>query len=464
MEPVSGVSRPVVEGMGGTPSGAVDPVWARRLAGTLRGDPQRAVIMNAIRKHGIQAVALDRDAVTAQQHTFSLELDAGAVTNQRASGRCWLFAGLNTLRLQAKQRLGLKDFEFSPAFLMFWDKFERANYFLENILETLAEPTDGRLVSFLLAGPLGDGGQWDMFVSLVEKYGVVPKYAMPESYHSGSSAGMNRVLVAKLREDAARLRAAYGEGTVPLEAVRREKDGMLAEVYRMLVHFLGEPPDRFDLEYRDKDNAFHREAALTPTAFYERYVGVDLAAYVSLIHAPTVDKPLDRTYTVRFLGNVRGGRDVLYLNAGTATLKQAALRQLEAGEPVWFGCDVGKMSDRDSGVMDTGLFDYAGALGVPFHLDKAQRLDYGESRMTHAMVLTGAHVIDGRPERWKVQNSWGKDPGRDGYYVMTDRWFDQYLYQVVVRRAYLAPALQAALGEPPTVLDPWDPMGALARG
>ena len=456
--------RPLGEGAQGAPSGAVDPAWARGLVGTLRGDPERGVLMNAVRKHGIQAVALDRDVVIAQQHAFSLELDAGAVTNQRASGRCWLFAGLNTLRLRARERMGLKDFEFSQAFLMFWDKFERANHFLENILETLAEPLDGRLVSFLLAGPLGDGGQWDMFVSLVEKYGVVPKYAMPESFHSGSSAGMNRVLVAKLREDAARLRAARGGGQGRLEAARREKDDMLIEIYRMLAHFLGEPPVRFDLEYRDKDHAFHRAPALTPQDFYQQYVGADLAAYVSLIHAPTADKPLDRTYTVRFLGNVRGGRQVLYLNAELATLKQAALAQLEAGEPVWFGCDVGKMSDRESGVMDSGLFDYGAALGVPFHLDKAQRLDYGESRMTHAMVLTGAHVVDGRPQRWKVQNSWGKDPGRDGYYVMTDRWFDQYLYQVVVRREYLSPALQAALAEPPIVLDPWDPMGALARG
>ncbi len=457
-------AEPVIDGVRETDAGAVDPKWAWGLSGSLRDDPQRRVMANAVRKHGIQAVALDRDAVRAQQHTFSLELDAGAVTNQRASGRCWLFAGLNTLRIRAKERLGLKDFEFSQAFLMFWDKFERANHFLENILETLGEPTDGRLVSFLLAGPLGDGGQWDMFVSLVEKYGLVPKYAMPESYHSGSSAGMNRVLVAKLREDAARLRLAYRGAPDALPAARREKEGMLAEVHRMLVHFLGQPPAHFDLEYRDRDNAFRRVADLTPTAFYEAYVGVDLGDYVSLIHAPTADKPLHRTYTVRFLGNVRGGRPVRYLNAEIGTLKRAALGQLEAGEPVWFGCDVGKMSDRESGVMAAGLFDYAGALGVPLQLDKAARLDYGESRMTHAMVLTGAHLVDGRPARWKVQNSWGKDPGQDGYYVMSDDWFDEYLYQVVVHRRHLSPQLQAALAEPPTVLDPWDPMGALAGG
>jgi bleomycin hydrolase len=432
------------------------------LAASFHADPQRRTTMHAIRKNGVQAVALDQDRVIAQPYTFSHEIETGPITNQRRSGRCWMFAGLNTLRIAVKQRCNLKEFELSQAYQMFWDKLERANYFLESILDTLDEPRDGRLVSWLLAGPLDDGGQWDMFVNLVEKYGVVPKEVMPESFHSGESAGMNRLLVVKLREDAARLRAAAAGGA-GLRELRTQKREMLAEVHRMLVQFLGEPPARFDFEYRDKDGTFHRDPALTPRAFYDRYVGVDLDAYVSLIHAPTADKPFGRTYTVRFLGNVRGGRDVLYLNAEIDVLKRAAMTQLLAGEPVWFGCDVGKMSDRDSGVMDPALFDYEGALGVPFRLDKAGRLDYGESRMTHAMVFTGVHVVDGVPTRWKVENSWGKEPGRDGYFVMSDGWFEEFLYQVVVRRQYLPEALQAALAKPPIRLEPWDPMGALAR-
>ena len=443
--------------------GVIPAELVQRLAADFRRDPHRRTTMNAIRKNGIQAVALDPDVVTAHQHTFSQEIETGPITNQRASGRCWMFAGLNTLRVPVRERWALKEFELSQSYQMFWDKFERSNYFLESILETLDQPVDGRLVSWLLASPVGDGGQWDMFVNLVEKYGVVPKYAMPETFHSGSSAGMNRLLTVKLREYAAHLREAHRHGHAGAAALRQRKEGMLSEVYRLLVQFLGEPPDRFDFEYRDKEKGFHRDAGLTPLQFYSRYVGVDLGAYVSLINAPTADKPFGRTYTVRFLGNVRGGREVLYLNVDIETLQTMALAQLTAGEPVWFGCDVGKMSDRDSGVMDAALFDYEGALGVPFTLGKAERLEYGESRMTHAMVFTGVNVVDGRPNRWKVENSWGKDAGRDGFYVMSDEWFKEYMYQVVVRRDLLSPELRAALAQPPIALQPWDPMGALAR-
>jgi len=365
------------------------------------------------------------------------------------------------LRLAVKERCGLKEFELSQSYPMFWDKLERANYFLESILETLEEPLHGRLVSWLLDNALSDGGQWDMFVNLVHKYGVVPKYVMPETFHSSDSGWMNRLLVRKLREDAARLRQAHAAGATR-EGLRARKAEMLAEVYRMLTTFFGVPPSRFDFEYRDKDRIFHRDPGLTPQEFAARYVSVDLDAYVSLINAPTADKPFGRTYTVRFLGNVRGGRDVLYLNVDIETMRDAVLRQLTEGEAVWFGCDVGKMSDRDSGVLDPELFTYEAVLGVPLRLTKAERLDYGESRMTHAMVFTGVHVVDGRPVRWKVENSWGNDPGRDGFFVMSEQWFTEFVYQAVVRKSYLPEGLQQALQLPPVVLEPWDPMGALA--
>ncbi len=442
--------------------GAVTPDLVMRCAEGFRSVPARRVLMHAVRKNGIQAVALDQDRLRAHSYTFSHEIETGPITNQRSSGRCWLFAGLNALRVPLRERWAHKDFEFSQNYQMFWDKFERSNYFLEGILETRQEPRDGRLVSWLLSDPLSDGGQWDMFVNLVEKYGVVPKGVMPETFHSSSSGGMNRILVAKLRGDAARLRAAAAQGAGGPD-LRALKEGMLAEVYGMLVQFLGEPPARFDFEYRDKDRGFHRDPGLTPREFYAKYVGLDLGAYVSLIHAPTADKPFGRTYTVRYLGNVVGGRDVLYLNVDDGELEAAALRQLTAGEPVWFGCDVGKMSDRDSGVMDAALYDYEGVLGVPLPLDKAGRLDYGESRMTHAMVFTGVHVVDGAPVRWKVENSWGKDPGHDGFFVMSAEWFREYTYQIVVRREHLPQGLRAALDLPPVPLEPWDPMGALAR-
>ncbi len=424
--------------------------------------PRQRTLGSAVQKNGIAAVALNQQRLREMQHTFSHTVKGGPITNQQQSGRCWMFAGLNTLRIPVMQALGLETFELSQAYQMFWDKFEKANYFLESILETLPEPREGRLVAWLLEAPLNDGGQWDMFVNLVEKYGVVPKWVMPESFHSSKSRGMNALLTAKLREDAAHLRALHANGDGSLAALRAEKERMLADFYVALVTFLGEPPERFEFEYRDKDDAFHRDENLTPLEFYHRYVGMDLREYVSLINAPTADKPYGRTFTVKFLGNVKGGRDVLYLNVEADELRTAAMAQLLDGEAVWFGCDVGKMSDRDGGILSADLYDYASVVGTPIDMSKAERLDYGESLMTHAMVFTGVNVVDSRPNRWRVENSWGEEPGRKGYFVMDDAWFESYMYQVVVQRKYLPQALQAALSQPPIELEPWDPMGSLA--
>lgn len=443
-------------------SRTITPGMIEGYAAAFRSDPGRRTWMNAIRKNGVNAVAMNQDAAIAMPYTFSHEIRTGDITNQKSSGRCWLFAGLNALRAAVARNLGVESFEMSQAYMMFWDKFEKANYFLESILETRGEPADGRLVAWLLADPVQDGGQWDMFVNLVGKYGIVPKYTMPETFHSSQSSVMNRLLTGKLRENAARLRELHLSQGATTAMLQQQKDVMLGGMYTLLCDFLGEPPVRFDFEYRDRENGFHRAQGLTPQDFLREYVKTDLSEYVSVINAPTADKPFDRTYTVRYLGNVKGGRDVLYLNVAIEELKRVALAQLMDGEPVWFGCDVGKMSDRDSGVMDATLFDYEGALGVPFRMTKAQRLDFGESQMTHAMVFTGVNVVDGRPNRWKVENSWGKEPGKDGFYVMSDTWFDEFMYQVVVRKSYLPPHLQEALKQPPVELAPWDPMGSLA--
>ncbi|RIV24140.1 aminopeptidase [Alicyclobacillaceae bacterium I2511] len=425
-------------------------------------EPASHTLANAVIKNGIQAVANRPIATVPMQHTFSHEIKTLPVTNQKNSGRCWMFAGLNVLREEVAKAHNLESFELSQTYPMFWDKFEKANYFLESILETLSEPTDGRLISWLLSSPVQDGGQWDMFVNLVEKYGVVPKWVMPETFHSSKSREMNDLLTAKLREDAARLRqAAKTRGASPLE-LREEKEHMLSEVYRMLRHFLGNPPRTFDFEYRDKDNQFHRELGLTPQSFYKTHVQLNLRDYVSIINAPTADKPFGKTYTVKFLGNVKDGQDVLYLNVPMDTFKKLALAQLKDAQPVWFGCDVGKMGDRESGLLDPALFDYDAALGVTFAMTKAERLDYGESLMTHAMVLTGVNVVDERANRWKVENSWGEDPGKKGYFVMSDAWFDAYMYQIVIHRKYLSEDLKTALETPPLALAPWDPMGSLA--
>ena len=419
-------------------------------------------LRNSILNVGLNKTALSHDSKVDMRHTFSIDLKTGKATAQEKSGRCWLFAGLNTMRYRIMKDLNLENFELSQSYHMFHDKVEKANYFLENILETLDEEVGSRLLMWLLKAPLIDGGQWDMFTSIVEKYGVVPKSVMPETYHSSNSRRMNAILTVKLREYAWRLRNMYSGGAAR-EELRTEKQNMLREFYRLCTMFLGFPPKSFTFEYTDKDDEFHRDSNITPSEFYDKYVGIDLGDYVSVINAPTDDKPFGRTYTVQYLGNIEGGNRVMYLNVEMADLKKLALSQLKDGEPVWFGCDVGKFIFRDDGILDMELYDYGEVLDVDFQLDKALRLDYGESVMTHAMVFTGVNLDDdGIPQRWKVENSWSDKYGDKGYFVMSDSWFEEYTYQVVVNRKYLSEEQRKALEKEPRVLKPWDPMGSLA--
>ena len=426
------------------------------------GDSACQVAKNAVTENGLKASAKNGEAQRATRHSFSVKLKQGAVTNQKQSGRCWMFAALNTFRFRIIRKLNLENFELSQSYLFFYDKLEKANFFLESILDTLDEPTGGRLIAWLLSSPMNDGGQWDMLCGLVDKYGVVPKYAMPESKASSASGEMDSVLTVKLREDACRLRSAYTAGAKREELAAR-KEEMLGEIYRILCICLGEPPKSFDFEVEDKDGKYIRDCGLTPQAFFEKYVGLNLDDYISIINAPTADKPYHRSYSVKFLGSVKEGRPVRYLNLEIGELKKAAIAQMKDGSPVWFGCDVGKCSTRDGGVMDTNIYKLEELLGVKFGMDKAERLDYGESLMTHAMVFQGVNLDeDGKPNRWRVENSWGEEPGEKGYYVMSDDWFDEYMYQIVVDKKYLPEELVAEYETEPIMLEPWDPMGSLA--
>jgi len=426
-------------------------------------EPKNRLALNAVTQNGIGAVALDRKVVNASCHTYSHTIETPAVTHQQKTGRCWLFAGLNTLRLAAVDKLNVKEFELSQAYLTFYDKLEKANFFLESVIETRNEPLDGRLVMWLLADPIPDGGQWDMFVSLVKKYGVVPKGAMPETKNSSLSRPMNSVLVAKLRQGAQQLRHAAQQGA-SLDELRQAKRSLVEDCYRILAIHLGQPPATFNWAWRDKDKAFHGHGSITPSDFFAQYVGVDLDEHVCLINAPTADKPFNRLYTVRHLGNVVGGQPVRYLNVELDVLKRAAQEMVVAGQAVWFGCDVGKLLERERGIMDVDVYDYELVYGTSFELDKAQRLDYGHSRMTHAMVLTGVDLdTAGQPRKWRVENSWGAEVGDKGFMTMSQTWFEQYLYEITIDKRFLPPELLSVLETEPCALPPWDPMGALAR-
>lgn len=419
------------------------------------------IAMNAVTKNGVNESAMNYRAAASLPQEFSVSLKQGKVTNQKKSGRCWMFAALNFMRVKVIQDLNLETFELSQNYTLFYDKLEKANYFLENILATLDEPTDGRLIAHLLADPLGDGGQWDMLCNIIEKYGLVPKYVMPETAVSSATADMRNYMTKKMREYACRLRRAHKDGATA-EQLRAQKDAMLSESYRMLCICLGKPPKTFDFEYRDKDGSFHRDTNLTPQEFYKKYVGISLGDYISVINAPTEDKPYYRSYTVQCLGNVAEGRPVKYVNLPIEELKKAAIAQLQSGEPVWFGCDCGQGSSRE-GMMDTELYDVEDLFDTTFPMTKAERLTYSESLMDHAMTLQGVNLDEnGKPNRWRIENSWGDEAGRDGFYVMSDRWFDEFTYQIVVNRKYLPKEALAAYDSEPIVLAPWDPMGSLA--
>ncbi|MFW6281081.1 MAG: aminopeptidase C [Halanaerobium sp.] len=422
------------------------------------------IIANAVMKNGINNTALNNDSVRNMHHDFSEEIDVGKVTNQKKSGRCWMFAALNNIRYSISKSLDIKehDFELSQAYTMFWDKLEKANYFLENIITTAELEQDSRRVMWLLNEPTNDGGQWDMFTALIEKYGIVPKYVMPETYHSSNSQLMNKILSLKLRSQAKILRDDYKLGA-DKESLREEKEDLLSEIYSILAYFLGEPPQNFDFEYKNKDGEFFRDPKLTPLEFYNKYSGIKMKDYLSIINAPTDDKPFNQTYTVEFLGNVKEGQQIHYLNLPIEKLKELTKAQLKDGEPVWFGCDVAQWSDRELGIMDTDLFNYQEVLKTEFIFDKGARLEYGESVLTHAMVFTGVNLDENdQAERWKVQNSWGEKVGEDGFFIMSDNWFDEFNYEVVINKKFVSDKIMEDYKKDPVILKPWDPMGSLA--
>ena len=434
-----------------------------KLYAAYEANPKFAAMENAISHNGLLASLEKRSAAVENTPVFSLDLTKDKVSDQKASGRCWMFAALNTFRHKMIAGFQLEDFELSQAHTFFWDKYEKSNWFLEQVIATADQELTSRKVKFLLDTPQQDGGQWDMVVALFEKYGVVPKSVYPESISSSNSRELNQILNKLLRQDAQILRELVAEGANSAE-LQAKKEELLQEVFNFLAMNLGLPPRQFDFSYRDKDNHFHSESGLTPLTFYQKYVDLKLADYVSIINAPTADKPYGRSYTVEMLGNVVGSKPVRYLNVEMDRLKELAIAQMQVGETVWFGSDVGQSSNRKAGVMAEGMHDFTASMDIRLTQDKAGRLDYSESLMTHAMVLTGVDLDEnGRAKKWKVENSWGEKVGNKGYFVASDAWMGEYTYQIVVRKEFLTAAELAAYEAEPLVLAPWDPMGALAK-
>lgn len=426
-----------------------------------RADPMRQAMTRVLYTTDISKVICRPDDARKMVFKFSTDIKTMKSTNQKSSGRCWLFAATNVLREHIAKELNLEDFELSQSYMAFWDKFERCNYFFEAILETAGLPLNDRTVNFLLQGGLSDGGQWDMFTSLVRKYGVVPKDAMPETFQTSNTRGSNQYISKFMRKNALSLRK-MAAGGASREALEAEKKALLAKCFSFLSSCYGEPPETFDFEYVDKDKNFHRESGMTPLSFRDKYLDGVWDDYVSLIHAPTADKPFDRLYTIKYLGNVAEDKGVRHINLTMEELKAAVLRQLQDGEVVWFGSDCGKFGDRDSRFWDDQSFDSLPATGLDVAMTKEEMLDCCDSAMNHAMCFTGVNIgEDGKPNRWKIENSWGSEGLNEGYYMASDSWFDLLVYQAVVHKKYLGDKA-AILDTDPIVLDPWDPIGSLA--
>ena len=422
-------------------------------------DPSARVAQNAVTSNNLSSVTLRRDLVQEIDFTFSTKLDEWKATNQKSSGRCWLFATLNLFRPGTMKKMNVKEFEFSQAHIHFWDKFERSNHFLEAIIETSGRPVDDRTIHFLLSDPIGDGGQWNMAMNLIRKHGLVPKSAYPESNSSSSTRWMNSILKDILRSSASEIRGILDSGGSEKEA-RSHKESRMEDIWRVLCIHLGTPPESFDWQWRDKNKEFHRRGKMTPQQFAEEFVDVDWEEYVCIVNDPRNE--YYQTYTVDYLQNVAGGPPVVYLNVPSDEMKSITQEILEDGMPVWMGCDVGKQMDRKRGLWDANLFETNELYGVDYGMSKADRLRYGQTMMTHAMLFTGVDIYEGKPRRWRVENSWGDDSGQKGFYTMNDNWYDEHMFEIASPKKYLTDKMVKGLETVPIVLEAWDPMGSLA--
>ena len=435
-------------------------------------DPQHSLIQNMLANNPLSKVNINRRTYQSYEHFYNVTTPAVKVTDQKSSGRCWLFAGLNVIRREMIKKYHLDSFEFSQSYLFFWDKLERLNYGLDAIIKTRDLELDSREVQHLLHDPTCDGGQWDMFCNLVEKYGLVPKSVYRETHHSSNSTALNNVLKRKFREYAMLLRQHTN-----IETLHEQKQRYLLEIYRILTRFLGTPPKTFTWNYvqKEKDQAPKPTTLknVSPLEFYRHHVNWKSEDYICLVNDPR--NTYGQLYTVQFLGNVVEGKMVKYLNVPIEKLRKYTLESLKQEKVVWFGCDVMQNFQGDECAMDLELVDNSSLFQTTYGQTKRERLQYAESLMTHAMVFTGARtelVNDNVEERhdqevasnWQVENSWADKGPSKGFYNMSDAWFGEYVFEIAVEKRLLTSDDREALtGVNVTSLAPWDPMGALAK-
>ncbi len=442
--------------IGSESAGGIDDAMLSRLRDSYEQTPADRAISNALRSSDIDVLALDADNLSLIDDNFSNRVKSSGITDQKSSGRCWLFTGLNVLRSQIMAEHDIPDLELSQNYNFFFDQLEKANLFLQTIIDTSSLPMEDKKVEWLFQHPLSDGGQYTGLSDNLTRYGIVPKSAMPETYSSSKTQTLRRLMSRKLREDGLRLRRLQAS-KASAKSLAAEKEAMLAEIYRMLALTLGVPPSEFTFTRKNKDGKVVSKKTYTPQEFYAEFAGNSLKEdYVMIMNDPT--REYYKVYEIDLDRHVYDGENWTYLNLPMEEIKQAAIASIKDNTMMYFSCDVNKFLDRASGVMDPGNYDYESLFGVKFGMDKADRIRTFDSASSHAMTLMAVDLdADGKPLKWMVENSWG--PGaNDGHLIMTDRWMDEYMFRLVVNKKYLTPAQLDLLRQKPLPLPAWDPM------
>lgn len=434
--------------------GGISAEMLERISKSYTGSAEQRAVKNALASNSIATLAINADNLAMCDTHFSHRVKTKGITDQKSSGRCWLFTGLNVLRAKMIEKYDLPAMEFSQNYNSFYDLLEKSNLFLQAIIDTRELPLDDRKVDWLLKNPIGDGGQFTGVSNLIMKYGVVPKEAMPETYQSNNTSQLGMILKLKLREYALELR-----GLKEAKAMKR-KEEMLSEVYRILVECLGVPPTEFEWARYDKQGNLVSKKTYTPKSFYEEYIGEDLEHnYIMVMNDPS--REYGKVYEIEYDRHVYDGENWLYVNLPIERVQELAIASIKDNTAMYFSCDVGKFIDRKKGTLDVANFDYASLFGTEFGMDKRERIQTYASGSSHAMTLIAVDLDEaGEPRKWMVENSWGAASGWQGNLIMTDEWFEEYMFRVVVEKKYVPEDILKMLEQEPILLPSWDPMFA----
>jgi bleomycin hydrolase len=433
---------------------ALDEKTLGEITNSLQLDALTRALMNAATNNEIKKLTVNREFIQTHNEVFNVKINVKGITDQKSSGRCWMFAGLNIMRPIIIEKFNLDSFEFSQTYLFLWDKLEKSNFFLEAIIETRQKGIDDRELEILIKSPLGDGGWWNYYVNLIEKYGIVPQEIMPETVNSSQTKMMNEILESLLRQEAASIREMAKKGKKVPE-LRAHKVEMLKKIYQLLVIHLGLPPKEFTWRYINKDGNI-KEQDYTPLTFYKEAVNLDLKNYVALFNHPV--HPFDKHYQIKYCRNMFNMADMNFINLEMRKLKTYTLKSLLDNEPVWFAADTKWQMEREVGIMREGIYDYESLFGVNLTMSKSERILYRVSTPNHAMAFVAVDTVDEQPTKWRVENSWGEEKGDKGYWTMYNNWFDNYVYTVIVHKKYLTGEDIAILQTKPEVLPAWDPI------